>query len=56
LELTGLAPLFPVVVSADDVVHGKPDPEIFLLAARLMKVEPARCLVFEDADAGNARG
>jgi len=52
LELTGLAPLFPIVVSADDVVHGKPDPEIFLLAARLMKVEPARCLVFEDAEPG----
>jgi beta-phosphoglucomutase family hydrolase len=52
LELTGLAPLFPVVVSADDVVHGKPDPEIFLLAARLMQVEPAQCLVFEDAEPG----
>jgi beta-phosphoglucomutase family hydrolase len=52
LELTGLAPLFPVVVSADDVLHGKPDPEIFLLAARLLKVEPARCLVFEDAEPG----
>ena len=52
LEMTGLAPLFPVVVTADDVVHGKPDPEIFLLAARLIKVEPAQCLVFEDAEPG----
>jgi HAD superfamily hydrolase (TIGR01509 family) len=52
LELTGLAPLFPVVVTAEDVVHGKPDPAMFLLAARLMRVDPARCLVFEDAEPG----
>ena len=52
LELAGLAPLFKVVVSADDVVHGKPSPDMFLLAAKLMGVEPARCLVFEDAEPG----
>ena len=52
LELAGLAPLFKVVVTADDVVHGKPAPDMFLLAARQMRVEPARCLVFEDAEPG----
>jgi HAD superfamily hydrolase (TIGR01509 family) len=52
LELTGLAPLFPVVVTADDVVHGKPAPDMFLLAARQMGVEPGSCLVFEDAEPG----
>ncbi|MBL9198985.1 MAG: HAD family phosphatase [Opitutaceae bacterium] len=52
LELAGLAPLFRVVVSADDVVHGKPSPDMFLLAARQMGVEATRCLVFEDADPG----
>jgi beta-phosphoglucomutase family hydrolase len=52
LELTGLAPLFPVVVTADDVVHGKPAPDMFLLAARQMGVEPDSCLVFEDAEPG----
>jgi beta-phosphoglucomutase family hydrolase len=52
LELTGLAPLFKVVVSADDVVHGKPAPDMFLLAAKLMSVAPERCLVFEDAVPG----
>lgn len=52
LDLAGLAPLFKVVVSADDVVHGKPSPDMFLLAARQMGVEPARCLVFEDAEPG----
>jgi beta-phosphoglucomutase family hydrolase len=52
LELAGLAPLFKVVVTADDVVHGKPSPDMFLLAAQRMGVEPARCLVFEDAEPG----
>ncbi len=52
LEVSGLKPLFPVVVSADDVAHGKPSPDMFLLAARLMGVSPERCLVFEDAEPG----
>ncbi len=52
LEVSGLKPLFPVVVSADDVVHGKPSPDMFLLAAQLMGVAPERCLVFEDAEPG----
>jgi beta-phosphoglucomutase family hydrolase len=52
LEKTGLAPLFPVVVTADDVEHGKPAPDMFLLAAKRMGVEPQRCLVFEDAEPG----
>ena len=52
LEKTGLAPLFPIVVTADDVEHGKPAPDMFLLAARLMGVEPGRCLVFEDGQPG----
>ncbi len=52
LELSGLAPLFPVVVTADDVVHGKPSPDMFLLAAQRMGVDPTQCLVFEDAVPG----
>lgn len=52
LELAGLAPLFKVVISANDVVHGKPSPDMFLLAAKQMGVEPTRCLVFEDAEPG----
>ena len=52
LELCGLLPLFPVIITADDVEHGKPAPDMFLLAAERMRVEPARCLVFEDAEPG----
>lgn len=52
LEVTGLASLFRAVVTADDVVHGKPAPDMFLLAAKLLGVAPERCLVFEDAELG----
>jgi sugar-phosphatase len=51
MECAGL-PLPTVVVSADDVKHGKPDPEGVLLAARRLGVEPAHCLVIEDTPAG----
>jgi len=52
LRKTGLAPLFPTVVTADDVEHGKPAPDMFLLAAQRMGVEPTKCLVFEDGEPG----
>jgi beta-phosphoglucomutase-like phosphatase (HAD superfamily) len=52
LEKTGLAPLFPIVVTVDDVEHGKPAPDMFLLAAKLMGVPPGKCLVFEDGEPG----
>jgi beta-phosphoglucomutase family hydrolase len=52
LQLAGLAPLFAVVVTADDVTHGKPAPDMFLLAAKQMGVLPSQCIVFEDAEPG----
>lgn len=52
LELMGLKELFPVVVTPEDVAHGKPAPDMFLLAAKKMGVPPEKCLVFEDADPG----
>ena len=52
LELMGIASLFPVLVTPEDVAHGKPAPDMFLLAAQRMGVEPNRCLVFEDAEPG----
>lgn len=47
---------FPVMVAAEDVSRGKPDPGPYLLAARRLGVDPARCVVFEDAPAGLRAG
>ena len=52
LELAGLGPLFKVVITPEDVEHGKPAPDMFLLAAKRMGVPPQQCLVFEDAEPG----
>lgn len=52
LELMGIDGLFPIIVTPEDVAHGKPSPEMFLLAASRMGVKPERCLVFEDATPG----
>jgi HAD superfamily hydrolase (TIGR01509 family) len=57
LEISGLAALFDrdgyrLVVTPEDVKHGKPAPDLFLLAAERMGVAPERCLVFEDAEPG----
>jgi beta-phosphoglucomutase len=48
----GLAEYFAAVASAEDVTAGKPDPQVFLVAARRLGVPPARCVVVEDAPAG----
>lgn len=45
---------FDVIVTADDVTHTKPDPEPYLTAARLLGVEPVRCVVLEDSPSGVA--
>ena len=45
-----------LLVTIDDVRHGKPDPEGYLLAARKLGADPRRCLVVEDAEAGVAAG
>jgi beta-phosphoglucomutase len=48
----GLESLLDVVVGGDDVARSKPDPEVFILAARRLGLDPGRCLVVEDAAAG----
>ena len=50
----GLHGMFEVEVTGDDVAHGKPAPDLFLKAAAVLGVDPARCVVFEDAPAGIA--
>jgi HAD superfamily hydrolase (TIGR01509 family) len=52
LAETGLTGQFDAEVSGDDVSQGKPFPEIFLTAARLLGVVPSQCVVLEDAPAG----
>jgi beta-phosphoglucomutase len=52
LELTGIRPWLKVVVGAEQTTRGKPDPQVFLVAAGQLGVEPGRCVVFEDAVAG----
>lgn len=52
LEVLGILSWFCTIVTADDPVRPKPEPDIFLEAARRMNVPPQRCLVFEDGDLG----
>lgn len=50
IKAVGIDP--PLLITADDVTTGKPDPEPYLTAARRMGADPAHCVVFEDAAAG----
>ncbi|MEM6469476.1 MAG: HAD-IA family hydrolase [Planctomycetota bacterium] len=52
LEFLGLTELFPVVVTAEDTIKHKPEPEVFLEAARRLDVPPRGCVVFEDSPLG----
>lgn len=52
LERLDLRGLFDAVVDGDAVTLAKPDPEVFVEAARRLKVAPQRCVVIEDAPAG----
>ncbi|MFE1310155.1 HAD family hydrolase [Streptomyces sp. NPDC058755] len=54
LDAVGIVP--KTLVAADDITRGKPDPEPYLLAARQLGVDPAHCVVFEDAPAGLQAG
>ena len=52
LEILGIAELVEVVICAEDVKHGKPHAEPFLMAAERLGIAPEHCLVFEDAELG----
>ncbi|RTZ04686.1 beta-phosphoglucomutase [Flavobacterium sp. GSP6] len=52
LEKTGLLSYFDAVVDGNDVTNAKPDPEVFLMAAKLLKIKPEDSIVFEDSVAG----
>jgi HAD superfamily hydrolase (TIGR01509 family) len=52
LGALGIAAWFGAVVASEDTVRHKPEPDVFLEAARRLGVEPARCTVYEDTDLG----
>ena|SRR5687767_10314795 len=52
LGVLGLEGAFDAIVSAEDVTAGKPDPQVFLTAARKLTTAPANCIVVEDVAAG----
>jgi beta-phosphoglucomutase family hydrolase len=52
LRITNSRPYFDAIVGMEDTQRGKPDPQVFLVAAAKLGVPPHRCIVFEDAVAG----
>ena len=52
LEKTGIIHYFDAIVDGNDVTNAKPDPEVFLQAAKLLNVKPENAIVFEDSVAG----
>lgn len=52
INLLNIENEFDAIVDGTMIIHSKPDPEIFLLAASKLGVVPAECVVFEDAEAG----
>jgi beta-phosphoglucomutase len=52
LEKTNILSFFDVIVDGNDVTNAKPDPEVFLKAAELLKIDPQNAIVFEDSVAG----
>jgi len=56
LKKVNLVELFDVILTGNDVTKGKPDPQVFFMAAEKMSVEPGSCVVFEDAVLGVEAG
>lgn len=54
VEAAGIAGCFRAIVTSDDVVHGKPDPEGYVKALELLAADPAEAVVLEDTEAGVA--
>jgi beta-phosphoglucomutase len=52
LNTLNIKEFFDVIVTAEDVNQGKPHPEVFLRVSNKLRVEPKKCLVFEDAPVG----
>ena len=50
----GIAELFTVMVTGDDVSRSKPDPEAYIACLRSLRATPAECIAFEDSEVGIA--
>jgi len=56
VEEAGLRPYFQAIVDGHQVVHPKPNPEIYLKVADVLGISPANCIVFEDSHTGVEAG
>lgn len=58
LDAAGITHLFDYIVTADEVIHSKPAPDLYSLAMSRLGVDPEHCLVYEDSEIGmtSARG
>lgn len=56
LKQIGLDKYFDAVSDGNNITHSKPDPEVFLKAAEMLKIAPESCMIVEDADAGIEAG
>jgi beta-phosphoglucomutase len=52
LQKVGLYAMFDAIVDGNSVTKAKPNPEVFLIAAKKLRIKPANCIVFEDSEAG----
>jgi beta-phosphoglucomutase len=52
LDKMGLTPLFDAIIDGNNVINGKPHPEVFLKGAAALGLNPEECIVFEDSIAG----
>lgn len=52
LDKTGITKYFDAIIDGNKVAKAKPDPEVFILGAKEVGINPSNCLVFEDAEAG----
>lgn len=56
MEIHNLTEYFPLIVCGDDVIKGKPEPDIYLKVAEKLNVHPSECIVLEDAPNGVLAG
>ncbi len=52
LKAIGLSDVFDMILGDEDTTKGKPDPEIYIKTAEKLKIDPSKCIVFEDTNAG----